>query len=621
MHGLRREEVRALETIAAIGPGSVDRLTALIGNETLDTLEGRGLVSVVQAEDGALLASVFPPLLEDFLKTQVDASRKILRKMLAPSSPSYLHNSAADSQAASALAALRVEIATGQAVEAHVFRSRQRALEDERYGFWETTRSLEDAVGFLQVYWGGPVDRDRARYVFSHTEKTSGDLQDLLLFTMTHAMWLITETGDVSEATALLAQLAASVPTLAPDATAWSVFLEVTYDRVRPDLDSILNFLTQQAPSSDVLAAVKGLVGLYRFNPDEARDAFEPAGETKRFPRFEPLVHGLAMFINGRVDDALSHALAGRKAALRALDQFSVVAHSYVAALSLLHRGLSEEAEYIMGSTFALGRPGFLVDALYNAMLRLASLRDKARARSLGAQAGSSARDVGPLPAAGKGLYDLVTVPVTDLKDFEESANRLIDQQLDHGYIFDAAHTALVSSCFLPATSLLERLRSLLEKRNVAQHDALLQIAKAALDANLPQLEELLAAYTPDGDTYHIGELLRGAAKRHRLAGMHLTSAQIERVLHVFAERFALRNLLSPVENESLRALLTPRENEIALLAGNRSNHEIAQLLGLSVRTIETHISNSLRKTNTASRKQLAVFARGEQPSANKASM
>jgi DNA-binding SARP family transcriptional activator/DNA-binding CsgD family transcriptional regulator len=55
---------------------------------------------------------------------------------------------------------------------------------------------------------------------------------------------------------------------------------------------------------------------------------------------------------------------------------------------------------------------------------------------------------------------------------------------------------------------------------------------------------------------------------------------------------------------------LSPREEEVAHLIGEgRSNRDIASLLGLSPRTVETHLGRILGKLNLASRDQVAAWA------------
>ncbi|MDI2033010.1 LuxR family transcriptional regulator [Paenarthrobacter nitroguajacolicus] len=52
-------------------------------------------------------------------------------------------------------------------------------------------------------------------------------------------------------------------------------------------------------------------------------------------------------------------------------------------------------------------------------------------------------------------------------------------------------------------------------------------------------------------------------------------------------------------------ALLTPREAEIAALTATLSNWDIAERLHISIRTVENHISNVLRKTRKTGRDEL----------------
>ena len=61
-------------------------------------------------------------------------------------------------------------------------------------------------------------------------------------------------------------------------------------------------------------------------------------------------------------------------------------------------------------------------------------------------------------------------------------------------------------------------------------------------------------------------------------------------------------------DEDPFAGLLTPRELEIVrLVAGGRSNREVALTLGVSVKLIEKHLSSIFRKLDVRTRGQLAA--------------
>ena len=618
--GLRHEEFTALGTMAVLGPTSVDRLAATVGSEVLDGLELRGLVSVVPGPDRRLLGSVFPPLIEDYLKDHIMSSRRILRSAISerfaaptPESeePAAVAPGTEESDAGPALAALRDELKGNQVATSRHFHRRLEALERFHYKAWDADRTLPNAVAFLRVYWGAPIDRHRILEVFTKTDTTRGGADDLLFFTMTRALWDVMNNGDLEEARASVLAVAAADPGQAAEAEACALFLEASYRAVPGNLDEAFARLEGSRPASGIIAAVRGIVELYRFEPRAALEAIDSAEGFGNLPRFEPFVRGMALFASGRVDEALAYALERRQEALRDVDQFSLIASTYVASTALLYRGLFDEAEYLMGWAFSLRRPGFLVDSLYNAMLRLSSLRSVG-AGSLGAQAGSGAAapDVGPLPGTGKGVYELVTRRPISIDSFNDSATKHLDDSLDHGFVMEAVLSGLFTLCLLPTPGIKMRLERLLADYGNTQHEQLLAVADAALERDLQRLAAVLDSYRPDGDVYQTAMLLKGAARRYRILNDTPTATAIERAANAFAFRFRPGGQFIAFEPEAAGTTLTAREIEMALLAGQKTNLEIAEQFGLSIRTVESHISNALRKTGAPTRRALFELVR-----------
>jgi len=121
-------------------------------------------------------------------------------------------------------------------------------------------------------------------------------------------------------------------------------------------------------------------------------------------------------------------------------------------------------------------------------------------------------------------------------------------------------------------------------------------------DKVIPAIQAGAASYllkdvTPDDLVEAILAVHRGEARLHPDIARKL----MERVAQAPAEP---RPTAAPVES------LTARELEVVrLVARGRSNHEIAQELVISEKTVKTHVSSILSKLNLEDRTQLAIYA------------
>ena len=102
------------------------------------------------------------------------------------------------------------------------------------------------------------------------------------------------------------------------------------------------------------------------------------------------------------------------------------------------------------------------------------------------------------------------------------------------------------------------------------------------------------------------GYVLKGASQEEVLAAIRTVAAGGA----VFGQRIAQRVLRTRDPRTTLR--LTEREASVlALLSDGRSNADIAHELGITVKTVQNHVSHVLTKLQVRDRTQAALRARG----------
>ncbi|MFK4640141.1 helix-turn-helix transcriptional regulator [Paenarthrobacter histidinolovorans] len=605
-------EFTALHIMAILGTARIDVLHKVIHPDVLENLERKGFLTVLDDHQNGSNAAISPPVVADYFRGQkMLRDRHLLRSKVAgvlEAPPQTAPEGATPADCLSrALSTLRLEKGEDDAVTARHFHEHNASREQSRFERWEANKTMANAVSLLRIYWGAPVNTARALRVCTETPQHDADPGDLLLLTITKAMLALQTGQGLDHAVEILRDVAANHPECNDDAEAAILFISASNGPIKQNMGQPR--VVQDEPGMGNL--VQGLLELYRFQPAAALEAVKGAADEDAFQQLRPFIHSFALFAAGRVEESLVFALAWRAEARKSLDQFGVITSSYVAAHGLLYCGLFEEAEYLMSSVFAMGKPGFVVDVLYEAMLRLAGLRHATTATppplSIAAQARTDGPDIGPLPGIGKGAYELVANNSAQPSLFERKATRLIRRQLKSGYILEAAMTALLCTCLNPGRPVLDLLQKILRERGITVHDQLIAIANAVVEGDHKLLGLLLKHYEPDIDTYQVGMLLRGALKRHVIEGDVAAADALAQASSLFAVRFP-----SASEQMSFNAFrttpLTEREIEVAVLAGHRSNVEIAEHLGISTRTVENHISNALRKTRATSRNGLFML-------------
>ncbi|HSF37342.1 MAG TPA: response regulator transcription factor [Nocardioides sp.] len=101
------------------------------------------------------------------------------------------------------------------------------------------------------------------------------------------------------------------------------------------------------------------------------------------------------------------------------------------------------------------------------------------------------------------------------------------------------------------------------------------------------------------------GYILKGAAQEEVLAALRMVAAG-----GTVLGAAAAGRVLTPRSGPT--SALTPREAQVlALIADGRSNTEIARELGVSLKTVQNHVSQVLAKMQVQDRTQAALRARG----------
>jgi two-component system response regulator NreC len=139
--------------------------------------------------------------------------------------------------------------------------------------------------------------------------------------------------------------------------------------------------------------------------------------------------------------------------------------------------------------------------------------------------------------------------------------------------------------------------------------------ATAAVKERAPSVKVL--TLTRHAEESYLGELLRAGA-----SGYALKQSSSSELLNAIRTVASGRPYLDPELNHGLMGLfvqgrtvkkpadLTPRESEVLrMTAWGYSNKEIASRLGLSVKTVEVHKTNGMRKLGMSSRLQLIRYA------------
>lgn len=138
--------------------------------------------------------------------------------------------------------------------------------------------------------------------------------------------------------------------------------------------------------------------------------------------------------------------------------------------------------------------------------------------------------------------------------------------------------------------------------------------ARAVTRGDADCLDDVSARFEAMGGRLYAAEAAALAAEAHADAGQRRRrTASLRRALDLVAAcEGAATPLLASLDQAPVAAALTDREHEVAELASRGvSNRQIAERLGLSIRTVNSHLNHAYTKLGTHERAELATLLSG----------
>ncbi|QNE34309.1 helix-turn-helix transcriptional regulator [Leifsonia shinshuensis] len=617
LYGCTDEQREALEAMSLTSPLDLRAATALFGHRVIEDLEARGLVQSI-GPLGRSTVVVSPALVAKHFQQQPATSRhaRILDRVraelaaLEPGSGPAAHE-------LDRLIARRAHAGGGAASEPALIRmlheSRDARVSATKHE-WLRHGTVESANAYLEALFAGDRDPRDIEDVFAETSEHGADAAVVARHRVHRARWLAFGVGDLTGATGLLRESVPGLERFGALLEAAATALELQLDGVPGDIaDRFAGYDPDEqadwaaadvARATALVLAAQPVRALGVLNAVRAEPSSAVAGA-------HAAVRAWALLLAGECVDAVLCTTEQRELARTELDIERYREHTYIAAVASVPLGRYAEAERLLGTVLALGTPGLGQEQLYFGALALSSLLAVRGGRlqtagSLARQTSAPGHVPGPWPGMLAALPEAALLAMDG--DDVGAANALAAGVLAasaRGYTSTAATHAVIDFAALGrdvAPLVGDSVRLDVEGSLVAPYRAL----QASLDAgDAPALVGL-------GEWFLAKERIEQAAVALTAAERLLAEDGTEEGARVRRLQRTARTLLDAADPgtrawEASHAQLTGREVQIARLVGNGlSNPDIAARLGISPRTVESHVLKVFRKLGVSARAELA---------------
>lgn len=577
----------AATTLAMLGPLPLDEADKAVQRIDLDRLFTAGLLHHSQEDDGVV--GIYPPLLAEFLQREGSpfgmAQARAHDGTTGPE-PSVGRTVGAD-------ATLRNQRMVRRA-QAEVARLRE---------VWELDPSATTAMPLVVAMRAGAVSAPEIEHVIAMTPPEESFTGARLA--SWYATWKAVDQGDLAGGLAALDAAAEQLPGNRD-------FLDVTrahivFLRDRVPGEELLASLPD-SPDAELVVILRAELHLAAGRVDQARALLRGFDPTGRIASGQASVlSALADVLAGGLDEGVTAAHRAFNDTRTAGDPGLVQAHAYAAVLGLTLGGRLTEATQLLSSTLSATTLASYRDVFHTGVLVLGAVVAQAQgrpadARALASQAAAALPSRGPFPAMDPSVPLLLTDPEADLWP-------LVERRIEQGYLVGALFIAVEAAERSPEPARGARIREL----------------GAAMEGRMlpPVAEYAAAAALGDADA------IATAAERLSACGAALMAIRaditrcmlLRRADHAdeataLAGEVWRRSAIAGLDRaglfDRLRAdvALSQREQEILeMIAAGRTAGELAGVLHMSVRTVETHLHNISRKAGVSGRDMLVTAA------------
>lgn len=611
------ETREALEMLVITGPLTIEQAATLVGRDELEAMEGRGLVRLISAGDGTLV-TVDPPGISDYFKHKVRSVRNLrLRARIdetlgaiqpfetAEPLPPPRHFADVIPQPEVPLIAR----AFGDTFTADLTRTWAQWLEEP---------SVEHAIGAAKLRLTGESPGDELEQIFTHTRRANSTPERELYLRYLHARWLVLQEasfGDIEAALRGTSDL--GLPAVIEALT-------IGFHAERFDITgAALRRIEEIADGPELGGTVGGLVSVALHalsgHPGAALERLENLPQSGWVAGYTAPLRGMALLAAGSPREALEWASSQLALARNRFHRSSMITHSYVAVTALLTMNRSSDA-VLAGSITASGQFRaanilFSPDQALSNALALATRRN-GRPGSVAAlleRARSHGGSSDALPMGARGFPSALIAEEELPPDTRpgEHYRRLADELQERGYNFSSAGLRMfaLEADFDAAEAADQR-----PFIAAGMHDTIyLAYVDARLARNGSDAHGVLAAARLMREQHANDPAFKNftiAAQLFEEAGMEAEALEVrEEIASLMASDDPATNLA--VAQVEAHPSFTHRELEIIqLIARGMKNSQIAEVLHLSIRTVESHLRNIRRKSGASDRDEIAEFSR-----------